>query len=386
MFYAKPAAESTIDYEKEWEKSSAIVDKFDQIVIDLRKLGFSFVTGLIAAGSVFELGLNVQNGIIQATFVLIAVLFWLDTYYQNVLVGALLRAQFLEIFRLKYATNFYVCGIYNKAKMDSFMTAIYVGLLVASGTIGFSINVITNADNNTTNVSKLEYLIQNNSASKSMKLESSVTQPDINKSDFISVQDRYLLSIKEGMTSSILNIVGLLIFSGAIIILYFVHREGVRKKKIYEQVNEVYNYYSRLIYKHKDRMEIDIDDIEFFVSRLLYGELEINLHIEEIEIRGKVLKDSSLETVSKILLLKEPTVLPSDPITYSHWAVISDLGILLLLNITHRKSELFYFRGQVNADIFGRLNIAREEVSRVNESYYDVIARLKSLGNAMKSE
>jgi hypothetical protein len=381
--FGQQTEESSSDYEKEWEKSSAVVDKFDQTVIDLRKLGFSFVTGLIAAGSVFELGLNVQNGIIQATFILIGVLYWLDTYYQNVLVGALLRAQFLEIFRLKYATNYYICGIYNKAKMDSFMTVIYLGLLVSSGIIGFSINIITNTENNTNDVSKLEYSIQNKSTSKSMKIESSVTQRDISKSDLFSFQDKYLSPIIAALTGSILNIVGLLIFLGSVILILFVHREGVRKKKIYEQVNEVYNYFSRLIYQHKDRLEIEIDDIEFFVNRLLYGELERGMHIEQITIRGRVLKDSSIQTVSRVLLLKEPTALPSDPIPYAHWAVISELGILLLVNITERKTELFYFKGKVNTKIFENLNIDREEVDRVNKSYNDLFNSLKIYNDPM---
>jgi hypothetical protein len=341
-----------IDYEKEWEKSSGTVDKFDQILIDLRKLGFSLVTGLIAAGTVFQLGLNVQNGIIQATFALIAVLYWLDIYYQNVLVGAFLRAQFLEIFRLKYATNYYIGGIYNKAKIDSFITIIYLGLLIASGLIGFSINIITNEDNSTTKVSKLEYLTQNTPISKTMKLESGLTQTNWNKSDSLSI----------------LKIVGMVIFFGAIVIIVIVHIYGVRKKKISQQVNEVYNYFSRLIYEHKERVEIEIDDIEFFVNRILYGVLERKMHIEEITIRGKRLSDSTLTKVSTILLLKEPTVLKSDP-TYSHWAVISEIGILLLLKISHGKPELCYFQGQVNERTFERLNIAQEEVKKINDSY-----------------
>jgi hypothetical protein len=263
------------------------------------------------------------------------------------------------------------------------MTVIYLGLLVSSGIIGFSINIITNTENNTNDVSKLEYSIQNKSTSKSMKIESSVTQRDISKSDLFSFQDKYLSPIIAALTGSILNIVGLLIFLGSVILILFVHREGVRKKKIYEQVNEVYNYFSRLIYQHKDWLEIEIDDIEFFVNRLLYGELERGMHIEQITIRGRVLKDSSILTVSRVLLLKEPTALPSDPIPYAHWAVISELGILLLVNITERKTELFYFKGKVNTKIFENLNIDREEVDRVNKSYNDLFNSLKFYNDPM---
>jgi hypothetical protein len=368
-FSSASPSDNKIDYEKEWEKSSVTVDKFDQILIDLRKLGFSFVTGLIAAGTVFQLGLNVQNGIIQATFALIAVLYWLDTYYQNVLVGAFLRAQFLEIFRLNYATNYYIGGIYNKAEIDSFITIIYLGLLIASGLIGFSINIITDEDNRSKQASNLEYSTQNASISKTLKLESSLTQTNENKSDSISIQDRYLLPVLKATTGSILNILGMIIFFGAIAIIVIVHTYGVRKKTISQQVIEVYNYFSRLIYEHKERVKIEIDDIEFFVNRILYGDLERNMYIEEITIHGKRLSDSTLAKVSTILLLKaKPTFLKSDRTTYSHWAIISKFGILLL-KISRGKKSLSYFKEQVYHDTFERLNIDPKEVDRVRYSY-----------------
>jgi hypothetical protein len=85
------------NYESEWEKSLESIDNFDKILVDLRKTGFTILTGLTAASTIFQLGLNIQTGIIHATSILVIILFWLDLYYQNVLAGAILRAHFLEL-------------------------------------------------------------------------------------------------------------------------------------------------------------------------------------------------------------------------------------------------------------------------------------------------
>lgn len=359
-----PPSTPSNDYEKEWEKSSGIVDKFDQILIDLRKLGFSFVTGLIAAGSVFQLGLNIQNGIIQATMALIAVLYWLDVYYQNVLTGALLRAQFLELFRLKYATSYYISGVYNKARLDAFITVIYLGLVLSAGIIGLSVNILEN-ENDVNKVTKLQYSSNNPSGGNSSKLDIALTQSNANVSSLPpTTQDKYIGPILKAISSSILNVVGMIIFVLAIGIIVYIHVYGVKKKKIYQQVNQTYNYFSLLVQKYKDETSIDIDDIEFLINTILYGDIQRNMYRDNIIIHGKEKSNSSLQEVSVVLLVRE-----SNAKAYSHWVIISKVGILVLLKSRLGKPALSYFRKVSSIQTFESPEIFKKDVDRINIEY-----------------
>src|SRR5919198_5006052 len=94
------------NYSEEWKSCRDTADRFDEILHDLRKYGFSILTGLTTAGSFLGFAgpsKVLQIGVIVVTMVLIMVLYWLDIYYQSLLFGASFRARFLEIFRLKRA-------------------------------------------------------------------------------------------------------------------------------------------------------------------------------------------------------------------------------------------------------------------------------------------
>lgn len=94
-------------YIEEWDKSTQAVDKFDNMLIDLRKYGFSFLTGLItasslvgiAAGSIpLEAFATIEIAVITVTMILVITLYWLDIYYQNVLTGAIQHSFIVYVF------------------------------------------------------------------------------------------------------------------------------------------------------------------------------------------------------------------------------------------------------------------------------------------------
>lgn len=92
---------------KEWTECRALIGRLDSILVDLRKVGFAFVTALLTA-STFLSFLGVTTQAIPSTpvqaraaafiviMVLIAALFSVDSYYEVLLSGAVERALDLE--------------------------------------------------------------------------------------------------------------------------------------------------------------------------------------------------------------------------------------------------------------------------------------------------
>jgi hypothetical protein len=94
----KEEADSTID--NEWKACLDQINKFDGYLFDLRKYGFTLITGLITAGSFlgFAPGTDfIHVGVVIVTMVLVAVLFWIDRYYQNILNKVLALGRFIEV-------------------------------------------------------------------------------------------------------------------------------------------------------------------------------------------------------------------------------------------------------------------------------------------------
>jgi hypothetical protein len=127
------------NYSEEWVKAREATDKFDGNLFDLRKYGFSIVTGLITAGSFLGFSTPtqfIQVGVIIVTMVLVVVLYWLDIYYQGLLYGAVFRTRFLEIFRLNRALSIYISALYGASNLGRGLHFIYVGFLIAIFLLG----------------------------------------------------------------------------------------------------------------------------------------------------------------------------------------------------------------------------------------------------------
>jgi hypothetical protein len=126
-------------FHEEWAECRQTTARLDSILIDLRKYGFSIITGLLTAGSF--LGFNsptasLQVGVIIVTMVLIVILYWMDIYYQNLLYGAVLRSIFLEIFRLDRGLSKYISGLYGRSGMGWLLHFLYGGFFIAAFILG----------------------------------------------------------------------------------------------------------------------------------------------------------------------------------------------------------------------------------------------------------
>jgi hypothetical protein len=134
------------NYSEEWKACRDAADKFDSVLFDLRKYGFSILTGLTTAGSF--LGFSgpakvLQIGVIVVTMALIMVLYWLDIYYQSLLYGASFRARFLEIFRLKRALSISIAAFYGASRTGRILHFLYVGFLLGLFILGLFVAGIT---------------------------------------------------------------------------------------------------------------------------------------------------------------------------------------------------------------------------------------------------
>ncbi|MGD9533709.1 MAG: hypothetical protein AB7V56_08060 [Candidatus Nitrosocosmicus sp.] len=141
------------DYLEEWKTAITISNKFDTILGDLRKYGFSLITGLITAGNFLGYSFSssatinfglIQIGVISITMLLVVILFWLDVYYQNLLYGSVFRTRFLEYFRVKFRLSRFISGIYNetginKSSLSAVLYVVYYGFL----SCGFAIGLIS---------------------------------------------------------------------------------------------------------------------------------------------------------------------------------------------------------------------------------------------------
>lgn len=102
---------------KDWAEARAAIARFDTVLVDLRKVGFSFVTGLLAASTFLGfLGvptpasagagaapaatafpIEARAGVFIAVIALVVLLFLVDLYFEVLLSGAVERALDIEV-------------------------------------------------------------------------------------------------------------------------------------------------------------------------------------------------------------------------------------------------------------------------------------------------
>jgi hypothetical protein len=84
----------------EWQEARKSVDRFDTILADLRKYGFTLVTGVLSADAFLTTVIPLHDFAIVVVFsaiiLLVVALFLLDRYYQVLLWAAVSRAMDLE--------------------------------------------------------------------------------------------------------------------------------------------------------------------------------------------------------------------------------------------------------------------------------------------------
>ncbi len=120
---------------EEWKECRATIGRFDTILADLRKIGFSLVTGLmsasaILAGTVDKLRDGAWPAVFGAVMLLTLGVFVVDRYYQVLQWATVRRAKELE----KLDGPFLTTKISNTASKTG--TDIYVGFIYAAFIVG----------------------------------------------------------------------------------------------------------------------------------------------------------------------------------------------------------------------------------------------------------
>lgn len=104
---------------------------------DLRKYGFTLITGLITAISFlgFEAGTGfIHVGVIIVTMILVRVLFWLDEYYQELNTGIYAQGRLIEI-TLRRGLMSSMSNLKTSKKLignHECISKIYMGFILAS--------------------------------------------------------------------------------------------------------------------------------------------------------------------------------------------------------------------------------------------------------------
>ncbi len=118
---------------EEWKAAREATSQFDGILVDLRKYGFSILTGLTTAQGLIGFTqefTNIMIGVIVVTMNLVVILYWLDRYYDGLLWGSVMRTRFLEIFRMETKLSLYISGFIRTAHIGWILHAIYYGFLI----------------------------------------------------------------------------------------------------------------------------------------------------------------------------------------------------------------------------------------------------------------
>jgi hypothetical protein len=120
----------------EWQATQADLLKFDDYLHDIRKYGFSFVTGLLTVDVLFSSGnSNFKLAVLIGTMALIVVLFVIDRNYRVFNAAANLRATVLER-RSPVELSQTIGRLYESQRVGGAFTFVYGGLVAVTFLIG----------------------------------------------------------------------------------------------------------------------------------------------------------------------------------------------------------------------------------------------------------
>jgi hypothetical protein len=142
-----PAASGGADGDnrvQEWSAARAVIDKFDGYQSDLRKYGFTLVTGLLSVAGLFSSTTSgtyppsARFGVIVSILVLVVALSFLDSQYRYLQRGASIRARVLER-SLNLDLTSAIATYLRAGRFESRYTALYTGFAVATWGVGVAI-------------------------------------------------------------------------------------------------------------------------------------------------------------------------------------------------------------------------------------------------------
>ena len=132
----------------DWKECRDAIGRFDNILVDLRKFGFTVCTTLLTADTFLSAGAGgdasqVGSMAVIVTMVLVDALFALDMYYQSLEYGAVRRAVDIEnqIGRPIQITK-YLCRNVRLTHTGKVTMVLYLALIFAAGGIALAVRPV----------------------------------------------------------------------------------------------------------------------------------------------------------------------------------------------------------------------------------------------------
>jgi membrane protein implicated in regulation of membrane protease activity len=123
----------------EWKTARDVFDKFDDRISDLRKFGFTFLSGLIAADALTKLWTapddRIRLGVVGITLLLTVALMVLDKNYELFQCAAGIRAKILEV-RLNLELTETIGFRSGMDKFRDYVLAVYLAFAGVAGLVG----------------------------------------------------------------------------------------------------------------------------------------------------------------------------------------------------------------------------------------------------------
>jgi hypothetical protein len=149
---------------EEWKECRSSIDRFDTIIVDLRKYGFTLITGMLTADaflfiSLPEVSISGQIGISIMMMILVFALFVVDRYHEVFLLGAVERAIKLEndvLVQYELTTLIHTESITKKT--DTSGTLLYLIFIICSAIPMLATNIGNQGLYNTLNDMLLPFL------------------------------------------------------------------------------------------------------------------------------------------------------------------------------------------------------------------------------------
>lgn len=141
---SQPSVPAKDNRMQEWTAARAVIDKFDGYQSDLRKYGFTLVTGLLTITGLFSSSPSVSYpsgakfGVITSILALITALSFLDAQYRYLQKGAALRARVLESALNLDLTNA-IAEYLEVGRFESHYTALYLGFATSTLAVGLAV-------------------------------------------------------------------------------------------------------------------------------------------------------------------------------------------------------------------------------------------------------
>ncbi len=130
---------SDASWASEWQECRATIGRFDSIVVDLRKYGFSLITALLGASAFISFSsasLDPATAAFVLIMALITILFFIDVYYTSLMNGAAERALDLEAVLPAHKITKYLSDNAHRVKTITVTLYTYLALQFAALLIG----------------------------------------------------------------------------------------------------------------------------------------------------------------------------------------------------------------------------------------------------------